>query len=56
MCRQILEHKISNKIKKKYMYYIKIPSILNSFNVRTTIKEKKLAYKLYYNILINKIK
>lgn len=42
---------VSKKKRKKFLYYIEIPSLLNSFDFTVSIKEKKEAYNLYYKII-----
>ena len=51
MCRK----KLSDKIKKELLYYIKLPPLLNSFNTKTSIKEKINAYNLYYKLIKDKV-
>ena len=41
--------------KKKCLYYIKLPSLLETFNINTSIKLKKKAYNIYYNIIEKKM-
>ena len=49
--RQLIEIELSYDVEKTLFYYIKLPSILNSFNINTSIKDKKKAYLLYYKLI-----
>ena len=53
--RHCVEKKLSDKIKKELLYYIKLPPLLNSFNTKTSIKEKINAYNLYYKLIKDKV-
>ena len=53
--RECIEQDLSNKTKNKLLYYIKLPPLLNSFSIQTSIKDKKLAYYLYYKLIELKI-
>lgn len=53
--RECIEQDLSDKTKNKLLYYIKLPPLLNSFSVQTSIKDKKTAYDLYYRLIELKI-
>ena len=53
--RECIEQNLSNKTKNKLLYYIKLPPLLNSFNIQTSIKDKIQAYNLYYKLIEFKI-
>ena len=53
--RECIEQDLSDKIKNKLLYYIKLPPLLNSFSIQTSIKDKKEAYSLYYKLIELKI-
>ena len=53
--RECIEQDLSEKTKNKLLYYIKLPPILNSFSIQTSIKDKKQAYDLYYKLIEFKI-
>ena len=53
--RECIKHDIKDKIKNKLIYFIKLPSLLNTFSIHTPIKQKKEAYNLYYKLIENEI-
>lgn len=55
LSRECIENDLSDKIKNKLLYYIKLPPLLNSFDIQTSIKHKKEAYNLYYKLIENEI-
>lgn len=55
LLRNMIDINISKNTKKKCLYYIKLPSLLETFNINTSIKLKKKAYNIYYNIIEKKM-
>ena len=55
LLRECIETNLSSEVKKTLFYYIKLPSILNAFNINTPVKQKINAYLLYYKLIKKQI-
>tara|TARA_Y100000768_G_C23969325_1_gene679676 strand:+ start:825 stop:1622 length:798 start_codon:yes stop_codon:yes gene_type:complete len=55
MLRACMEQNLSDNITNKLLYYIKLPSLLNTVSIHTPIKQKKEAYNLYYKLIENEL-
>tara|TARA_Y100000741_G_scaffold63524_2_gene45306 strand:- start:2174 stop:2968 length:795 start_codon:yes stop_codon:yes gene_type:complete len=53
--RGCIEQDLTDKIKNKLLYYIKLPPLLDSLDIYTSIKQKREAYNLYYKLIENEI-
>lgn len=51
MMRACMEQNLPDNITNKLLYYIKLPPILTTLSINTSIKDKKKAYDLYYKLI-----